>query len=96
MIHSRELFESAIDEATRLLDALPAEGTPSYQRLMDLMREIAAYRPEVLIQSPADRPETKRLTHRLNAFEARVTPHFGPHWHAMVGGDLKSDGEAAD
>jgi hypothetical protein len=32
----------------------------------------------------------------LDAFEARLTPHFGPHWLAMIGGDLRPAGKASD
>lgn len=96
MIHSHEQFESTLDEATRLLDAAPAEGTPDHERLLRLMQEIAAYRPAVLVQAPREVPETERLSRRLDAFESRLAPHLGPHWHAMIGGDLRPTGDAGD
>ena len=89
MIRSHAQFEFKLDEATRLLDAPPAEGTPEHEHLLDLMREIAAYRPTVRVASPKAVPEAERLARRLDAFEARLTPPFGPHWHAMLGGDLR-------
>jgi hypothetical protein len=66
-----------------------AEGTPGHEKLMSLMREIAAYRPAVLVEAPKAVPETERLARRLDAFEASLAPHYAPHWHAMIGGDLR-------
>lgn len=77
----------------------PAEGTPSYERLLRLMREIAPYRPAVLVQLHDRRktcPKHSACLRRLEAFEARLAPHLGPHWHAMIGGDLRPAGKAAD
>jgi hypothetical protein len=96
MIHSHEQFELKLDEATRLLDTPPLEGTPGHEKLLGLMHEIAAYRPAVLVDAPKAVSETDRLAQRLDAFEARLTPHFGPHWHAMIGGDLRPAGKASD
>ena len=89
MIRSHAQFELKLEEATRLLDEPPQEGTPAHAQLLDLMREIAAYRPAVLVDAPKAVPETDRLARRLDAFEARLPPPFGPHWHTMIGGDLR-------
>ncbi len=89
MIRDHAQFELKLDEATRLLDNPPAEGTPGHEKLLSLMREIAAYRPAVLVDEPKAIPETERLTQRLNAFAASLAPHYGSHWHAMIGGDLR-------
>jgi hypothetical protein len=89
MIRSHTQFELKLDEATRLLDIPLVEGTPGHEKLMSLMREIAAYRPAVLVEAPKAVPETERLARRLDAFEASLAPHYAPHWHAMIGGDLR-------
>ncbi|MEP7209711.1 MAG: hypothetical protein ABI740_02645 [Alphaproteobacteria bacterium] len=89
MIRSHAQFEFKLDEATRLLDEPPADGTPEHEKLLDLMREIAAYRPAVQVEAPKATSETDRLSRQLDAFEARLAPPFAPHWHAMLGGDLR-------
>jgi hypothetical protein len=97
MILNHEQFETALDEASRILEAPPAEGTPSYNRLLALMHDIAAYCPAIQVSSPKFEPsEAERLSKRLDAFEAQIRPHFGPHWHAMIGGDLRPGGNATD
>lgn len=93
MIQTPEQFEAAMETATALLDQHPAEGTPAYGKLMALLKEIADYRPQVrspAAAAPALAEERQRLAGRLDAFEARVTPHYGPHWSAMIGGNAGS------
>jgi antitoxin component HigA of HigAB toxin-antitoxin module len=97
MILNHDQFDAALDEASRILDAPPAEGTPTYLRLVGLMQDIAAYRPAILVGSPKIAPdEAERLSKRLDAFEDQLNPHFGPHWHSMIGGDLSPGGKAVD
>ena len=96
MIRSHAQFEFKLDEATRLLDEPPQEGAPEHEHLLDLMQQIAAYRPSVLVDAPKAVPETDRLARRLDAFEARLTPPFGPHWHKMIGGDLRPVSDPTD
>ena len=100
MIQTPEQFDAALDAATRLLDAPPAEGSPAYERMMLLMKDIAAYRPRIhaaatLDPAPISEPERRRLAARLDAFEARVTPHYAGHWAAMVGGDIRPHASSA-
>ena len=89
MIQSPEQFDAALEAATRQLDAPPPDGSPAHDRLMDLLQAIAAYRPRIRTPEPEADPaaqaERDRLARRLDDFEAQVTPHYGPHWAAMVG-----------
>ena len=93
MIRDHEQFESTLDEATQLLAAQPQEGSSEHERLMGLMKAIAAYRP-VVLSSARDVSDAGRLSQRLDAFEAQLPPHFSTHWSAMVGGDLRGDAGA--
>ena len=89
MIKTPEQFEIALETATALLEQGPEEDTPAHGKLMALLQDIAAYRPHIRTPTaPADplAGERERLGRRLEDFEARVTPHYGPHWSAMVGG----------
>jgi hypothetical protein len=89
MIIDHDQFEAALDEASGILETPPTEGTPAHERLFELMRDIAAYRPAILGNAPKASPsEAERLSKRLDAFGAQLKPHFGPHWHSMLGGDL--------
>lgn len=93
MIQTPAQFEAAMETATALLDQHPPEDSPSHAKLMALLKEIADYRPRVrapLAAASALADERERLARRLDAFEARVTPHYGPHWSAMIGGDAGS------
>lgn len=89
MIQDHKHFEAALDAAERHLDDPPAASSARHDELMALLREIAAYRPLIV-----DRPEAaeddklRRLGQRLDAFETRVLPQYGPHWQSMVGGDF--------
>lgn len=88
MIHSHETFEAALEEATGLLATAPPEGTPGHKRLLELMRDIAAYRPAVVVNKPETTSEIERLSKRLDKFESSLAPHLASHWHSMIGGDL--------
>jgi hypothetical protein len=88
MILNHAQFEAALDEATHLLNAPPPDGTPGHKRLLALLQDIAAYRPAVIVNARKDLPEAERLSRHLEAFEARLAPHFESHWHSMLGGDL--------
>jgi hypothetical protein len=88
MIRSHEDFDTTLEEATRLLSAAPADGTPEHARLLSLMRDIAAYRPAVVLDAAEPESEAERLSKRLDTFESRLPPHFSSHWHSMIGGDL--------
>ena len=88
MIRSHEDFGVALEEATRLLDAPPAEGTPAHARVLGLMRDIAAYRPSVIPDIAKAETESEQLAKRLDEFESRLAPPFSSHWHSMIGGDF--------
>ena len=90
MIQSHEAFEAILEEATRLLEAHPAEGSTSYERLISLMRAIAAYRPATVADERKIASESERLSLRLDKFESTLPPHLSTHWHSMIGGDLGS------
>jgi hypothetical protein len=79
------------------LDVPPAEGTPTYLRLVARIQDIAAYRAAILAGSPKIAPsECERLSKRCDAFENQLNPHSGPLWHSMIGGDLSPGGKAVD
>lgn len=86
MVWSEAEFEAALKEADALLEVPPANGTPEHDRLLALMNDLASYRHNLF--KPAEPPLTKeraRLAAHLKDFEARVTPHYGPHWQALTG-----------
>lgn len=92
MIDTSRQFEAALDEAAALLGPLQSRGTRAHEALLAKLRDIAAYRATVLNPASAFEPAQRaRLEERLEAFEAQVVPHYGPHWHAMIGGDLRPD-----
>lgn len=93
MINNHENLEAALEEATGLLAIAPPEGTPGHERLLALMRDIAAYRPAVIVGKHEATSETERLSKRLDGFESRLAPHFTSHWHSMIGGDLSVRGK---
>jgi hypothetical protein len=83
-------FDAVLREADALLDTPPTEGTPEYERLITLLGDIASYRPNIF--KPAEPPvdaERARLAKHLESFEARVKPHYGPHWSSLIGGDFR-------
>ena len=90
MVWNEEEFDAILREADALLDHPPAEGTAEHDRLMALLKDIASYRPNIF--KPAADPiaaERARLAKHLDSFEARVTPHYGPHWRSLTGGDFR-------
>lgn len=90
MITGEAEFEAALQEADALLDRRPAEDTPEYARLMDLLKDLARWRPNVFIPAePAIAAERARLAKRLDAFEARVKPRYGAHWDTLLGGNFR-------
>ena len=90
MITGEAEFEAALQEADALLDRRPAEGGPEHARLLDLLKDLARWRPNVFIPAePAIAAERTRLAKRLDAFEARVKPHYGPHWESLLGGNFR-------
>ena len=90
MITGEAEFEAALQEADSLLHTAPAEGTPEHERLMALLKDIAAWRPNLGHPAePAIAAERARLSKHLDAFEARVTPHYGPHWQSLLGGNFR-------
>lgn len=91
MIGSHDEFEATLEEASRLLELSPRDGTPEHERLLRLMQEIASYRPTVDPALAKENSESARLSRRLDEFEARLKPHFTPHWHAMLGGDVSAN-----
>ena len=90
MIRDHTEFEAALSEGVQLLDDAPPEGTSGHARLLVLMKEIAAYRPTVQADVQKDVSEAVRLSQRLDAFQARLPPHYSTHWHSMIGGDLSA------
>jgi len=90
MIQSHEDFEIALEEAAGLLADHPAEGTPSQERLLSLMRDIAAYRPAIIVKEDEPASESERLSQRLAEFQKSLPRHLSTHWHSMIGGDLRS------
>ena len=90
MITGEAEFEAALQEADRLLDQRPAEGTPEHARLLDLLKDLARWRPNVFTPAePAIAAERTRLAKHLDAFEAKVKPHYGPHWESLLGGNFR-------
>jgi hypothetical protein len=90
MVWNEEEFDAALREADAMLDNPPVEGSPAYERLITLLADIASYRPNIF--KPAEPPlseERARLAKHLESFEARVKPHYGPHWSSLVGGDFR-------
>ena len=89
MIQTHEQFEAALDAATHVLEDPPENGTPGYEQLMALLKDIAAYRPQ--IQAPADVEDDKERAHlarRLADFETKVAPRYEHEWRPMFGGDI--------
>ena len=90
MIRDNQQFEAALDRAERHLAEPPAASSPRHDELMALLKDIAAYRPAIAIQRKVTGDDRlRRLGQRLDAFEERVLPHYGPHWQSMVGGDFR-------
>jgi hypothetical protein len=90
MITGETEFEAALKEADGLLHPPPAEGSPEHARFMDLLKDIAAYRPNIFTPAePAINEERARLAKHLDAFEARMKPHYGPHWETLLGGNFR-------
>jgi hypothetical protein len=86
MITGEAEFEAALKEADALLDPPPAEGTPEHARLLALLKDLAAWRPNVFYAAePAIAAERARLAKRLDAFEARMKPRYGTHWDTFLG-----------
>jgi hypothetical protein len=83
-------FDAELEEASILLSDHPREGTPGHDRLMILLAEIASYRPKLRESPDEQTSERARLAKRLDAFEDRVIPHYGPHWASMIGGDIRA------
>jgi hypothetical protein len=89
MIQDHQQFEAALTQAERHLDAPPNESSLEHAHFMTLLKDLAAYRPTVLdATSGGQDSDLDRLGARLKAFEARVIPHYGPHWHSLIGGDF--------
>ncbi|WP_296600776.1 hypothetical protein [Phenylobacterium sp.] len=89
MIQTHEQFEAALDAATHVLEDPPEPATPAHERLMALLKDIAAYRPQ--IQAPAeadDDGERARLAKRLEEFESKVAPRYEHEWRPMLGDDI--------
>jgi hypothetical protein len=90
MITGEAEFETALREADGLLHTPPAEGTPEHARLMELLKDLAGWKPNLThAAEPAIAAERARLAKHLDAFEARVTPHYGPHWQSLLGGNFR-------
>ena len=90
MITGEAEFGAALQEADALLDERPAEGTPEYARLLELLKDLARWRPNVFTPAePAIADERARLAKHLDAFEAKVKPHYGPHWDSLIGGNFR-------
>lgn len=90
MITGETEFEAALQEADALLERRPAEDTTEHARLLELLKDLAHWRPNVLTPAePALTAERARLAKRLDAFEARVKPHYGAHWDALLGGNFR-------
>jgi hypothetical protein len=90
MIDDDPQFEAALNEAGGFLRQPPAQGSPEHRRLMALLQDIAVYRPRLMAPASGLVSEQRaRLVRHLDEFEARVTPHYGPHWSALIGGDLR-------
>jgi hypothetical protein len=90
MITGEAEFEAALHEADGLLHPRPAEGTPEHARLMELLKDLARWRPNLAAPAePSIAAERARLAKHLDAFEARMTPHYGPHWQTLLGGNFR-------
>jgi len=90
MITGEAEFEAALKEADALLDRRPAEDTPEHARLLELLKDLARWRPNVFTPAePAIAAERARLAKHLDAFEAKVKPHYGPHWDSLLGGNFR-------
>jgi hypothetical protein len=91
MITGETEFEAALAQAEDLLlQSPPGEGSPEHARLMDLLKDLARYRPNIFTPAePEIAEERKRLAKRLDAFEARMKPHYGPHWATLLGGNFR-------
>jgi antitoxin component HigA of HigAB toxin-antitoxin module len=90
MITGEAEFEAALQEADALLDERPEDGTAEYARLMELLKDLARWRPNVFTPAePAIADERARLAKHLDTFEAKVKPHYGPHWDSLVGGNFR-------
>lgn len=90
MITGEAEFDAALQEAEGLLHPLPAEGTPEHARLMELLTDLARWRPNLTTPAePEIAAERARLAKHLDAFEARMTPHYGPHWQSLLGGNFR-------
>jgi hypothetical protein len=90
MITGEAEFEAALREADGLLHTPPGEGTPEHARLMELLKDLASWRPNLGYPAePAIAAERARLAKHLDAFEARVKPHYGPHWESLLGGNFR-------
>ena len=92
MIKDDTQFEAALDAATRRLARPPADGSPEHDRFINLLRDIAAWRPTVQAGVTGGVDDKRaRLASKLDAFETQIAPHYGPHWRSMIGGDVRPD-----
>lgn len=90
MITGEAEFEAALHEAESLLQPPPAEGSPEHARFMDLLKDLARYHPNIFTPAePAIAEERARLAKHLDAFEARMKPHYGSHWDTLLGGNFR-------
>jgi hypothetical protein len=85
MIHNDEQFQDALETATVQMADPPSEGTVDHRQLMDLLKQIAGYRPAI-IQAAKDPSSDDRshLADELKTFEAQMPHHYSDHWHTLV------------
>jgi hypothetical protein len=86
MIKNEDDFETALELATAQFEQPPTEGSPGHHRLMELLDQIAHYRPMIVQPETGDPVSDDRahLADELKAFEARMPHHYADHWNTLV------------